>query len=221
MFGWRGQSEICWPQTYGTSLTVFIPYAEIKPWSLFLKLTTFHKKSSWRKKIIKCQVYTSIEHTAAADLLWTSNYSSTSSEGLEEHGSLYWKADHRTCNQNTSVITALEGSLLRLAALAESCTVQRESLSCHWLCQLTGAQLEQHSDPKTVITEGLFLPAPLTKSMLKACCLPFLAWQKILACLPCWTSWVLAVWLVSPLPSSFSSDHRGRREQLSGSLSSN
>lgn len=61
------------------------------------------------------------------------------------------------------------------------------SLSCHWLCQLTGAQVEQHSDPKTN-HEGLFPPALLTESMLKACCLPFLAWHKILARLPCWTS---------------------------------
>lgn len=40
-----------------------------------------------------------------------------------------------------------------------------------------------------LITEGLFPPALLTESMLKACCLPFLAWHKILARLPCWTSY--------------------------------
>lgn len=149
MFSWRGWNEICYAQTHVTSLTVFIPYLEIKPPSLFLKLTTFHKKSSWRKKKIKCQVYTSIEYTTTADLLWAPNYSSTSSEALEKHGSLYWQTDHRTHNQNTCVVTALEGSLLCLAALAASCTVQRGSLSYHWLRQLTGAQLEQHSDPKT------------------------------------------------------------------------
>lgn len=189
MFIWRCWNEICWAQTYGTSLTVFITYVEIKLPSLFLKLTTFHKKSSWRgKKKIKCQVYTSIEYTTAAELLWASNYSSTSSEALEKHCSLGSQTDHGTCNQNTSVITALEGSLLCVAALAASCTVQRGSLNCHWLCQLTGAQLEQHPDPETTTTEGLFPPALLTKSILKAYCLPFLAWQKVLACLPCWTS---------------------------------
>lgn len=75
-----------------------------------------------------------------------------------------------------------------MAALAASCTVHRGSLNCHWLCQLTGAQLEQHPDPETITTEGSFTPALLTKSILKAYCLPFLAWQKVLACLPYWTS---------------------------------
>lgn len=132
MFGWRGWNEICWVHTYGTSLAVFISYVEIKPPSLLLKLLTFHKKSFWREeKKIKCQVYISLEHTTAADLLWASNYSSISSETLEKHCSLDWQTDHRTCNQNTSVTTALEESLLCLAALAVSCTAQKGSLNCH------------------------------------------------------------------------------------------
>lgn len=73
-----------------------------------------------------------------------------------------------------------------------------------WTSPAVSAQLEQPSDPETVITEGLFPPALLTKSTLKACCLPFLACQKILACLPGWTSsesWQCGQYLLSWAPS--------------------
>lgn len=134
-------------------------------------------------------MYTSIEDKTVADLLWASRYLGTSSEALEKHGSPYWQTVRSQDMLSKCFCYHCSGGITGLmVALAASCTVQRESLNFHWLCQLTGAELEQHFDPKTVITEGLFPPALLTKSMLKACCFPFLAWHKVLACLPCWTS---------------------------------
>lgn len=111
MFGWRGWNEISWAQTYGTSLTVFISHVEIKSLSVFLKLTTFHKKSLCRgKKKIKCQVYASTEHNSCRPFVGFQLFQYLH-WGSEKRCSLDWQIDHRTCHQNTSVITGLEGSL--------------------------------------------------------------------------------------------------------------
>lgn len=145
------------------------------------------KVSGGGKKRIKCQVHISIEHTTAADLLWASSYSSTSIEALEKQCSLDWQIDHRRCNKNTSVTAALEESLLVWHHWQWAAQPRGDP----WTAIDFASWLVLHlnnSDPKTIITEGLFLPALPTKSMLKACCLSFLVWQKVLACLSCWTS---------------------------------